>query len=550
MAVLLSSHWFTQMSVMLVLVCSLLLTVTQHCAAKNDSELLRTVFSSALAGHVSSVSSLASQMGAQWLMAPNVTAAYNETCFQTGDNFTTLARCLETEMKCVSLHQVEELYSLPASEALSSTDVSAVSPALLFSLLSCDKSAAAGTRNGSGAAPDEDESGLVKPTSEASWGYSFLFVTLINLCSLTGALVFPCMKLHSYKIILMFMVALAVGTLAGSGLLFLIPEAFALVHDDDRSYLWKASTVMGGIYLFYIIERSMRLINNRRENTNLKKRQDELATQDTITTSFRRTPVDNCLPGRDPANLPTDLHGICSSSGPEASAESSGANTPYDRTPDAHSVDDEVDISVAVSSGAGTTQLQSNGDGLTKSSNGVHRPHHNHHHELAHSHSQVAPVAYMIIFGDALHNFIDGLSIGSAFTQSIMTGVSVSVAVMCEELPHELGDFAILLNSGMPFKRAIMYNFLSACTCYLGVVIGILLGENTQSHEWIFAVAGGMFLYISLVDMMPEMNTAAESVEGRQFGPMKTFILQNLGLLTGYAIMLLMALYAGEISFE
>lgn len=48
-------------------------------------------------------------------------------------------------------------------------------------------------------------------------------------------------------------------------------------------------------------------------------------------------------------------------------------------------------------------------------------------------------MAYMIIFGDALHNFIDGLSIGSAFTQSIMTGVGVSVAVLCEELPHELG---------------------------------------------------------------------------------------------------------------
>lgn len=60
----------------------------------------------------------------------------------------------------------------------------------------------------------------------------------------------------------------------------------------------------------------------------------------------------------------------------------------------------------------------------------------------------------------------------------------------------------MLLNSGMRFKKAIFYNFLSACTCYIGVIIGILLGENTQSHEWIFAVAGGMFLYISLVDMV------------------------------------------------
>ena len=53
----------------------------------------------------------------------------------------------------------------------------------------------------------------------------------------------------------------------------------------------------------------------------------------------------------------------------------------------------------------------------------------------------VAPVAYMIIFGDALHNLIDGLSIGAAFTDSTLLGISVAVAVMCEELPHELGQW-------------------------------------------------------------------------------------------------------------
>jgi len=53
--------------------------------------------------------------------------------------------------------------------------------------------------------------------------------------------------------------------------------------------------------------------------------------------------------------------------------------------------------------------------------------------------SVIATVAWMIIFGDGLHNFIDGLSIGAAFNESILTGVSISVAVLFEELPHELG---------------------------------------------------------------------------------------------------------------
>lgn len=67
---------------------------------------------------------------------------------------------------------------------------------------------------------------------------------------------------------------------------------------------------------------------------------------------------------------------------------------------------------------------------------------HTHVHGHVHSdhkHKHVAPVAWMIIFGDGLHNFIDGVSIGAAFTESILAGVSVSVAILCEELPHELG---------------------------------------------------------------------------------------------------------------
>ena len=64
-----------------------------------------------------------------------------------------------------------------------------------------------------------------------------------------------------------------------------------------------------------------------------------------------------------------------------------------------------------------------------------------HSHAELHGYREIKPVAWMVIFGDGLHNFIDGLSIGAAFTESIMTGLSVSLAVICEELPHELGQY-------------------------------------------------------------------------------------------------------------
>jgi zinc transporter ZupT len=92
---------------------------------------------------------------------------------------------------------------------------------------------------------------------------------------------------------------------------------------------------------------------------------------------------------------------------------------------------------------------------------------HSHFWDLEDGLHSIAPVAWMIIFGDGLHNFIDGLSIGAAFSESVMKGISICLAVIFEEFPHELGDFAILINAGMTFRMALFFNFLSACvSCY------------------------------------------------------------------------------------
>lgn len=66
----------------------------------------------------------------------------------------------------------------------------------------------------------------------------------------------------------------------------------------------------------------------------------------------------------------------------------------------------------------------------------------------------------MVIFGDGIHNLADGLAIGAAFSESYTSGLSTSIAVLCHELPHEVGDFAMLLKAGMSVKQAIFYNIL------------------------------------------------------------------------------------------
>lgn len=83
-------------------------------------------------------------------------------------------------------------------------------------------------------------------------------------------------------------------------------------------------------------------------------------------------------------------------------------------------------------------------------------------------------------------------------------GLSTSVAVLCHELPHEVGDFAVLLKAGLSVKKAVMYNTLSAFLCFLGMTIGVVVGNLDTGM--LSSIIAGMFLYIALVDMIPQLD--------------------------------------------
>lgn len=131
--------------------------------------------------------------------------------------------------------------------------------------------------------------------------------------------------------------------------------------------------------------------------------------------------------------------------------------------------------------------------------------HHGHSHTHGHVHSppsSLSAVAWMVVMGDGLHNFTDGMAIGAAFSNNIAGGFSTAIAVFCHELPHELGDFAVLLKAGMSAKQAVYYNLLSSVLSFFGTILGVLLGDTPEASAWIFAAASGMFIYIALVDMV------------------------------------------------
>ncbi|XP_069677059.1 zinc transporter ZIP5 [Periplaneta americana] len=164
-------------------------------------------------------------------------------------------------------------------------------------------------------------------------------------------------------------------------------------------------------------------------------------------------------------------------------------------------------------------------------------------HGHSHGTSAMGSVAWMVVLGDGLHNLTDGLAIGAAFSGDSVAGLATALAVLFHELPHELGDFAVLLQSGVGIRRAVMYNLLSSVLSFAGMAAGVWLGEHEAMAQWIYAFTAGSFLYISLVDLIPEMNTRAPTPRS-----LMPIMLQLSGIIAGASIMLVIALYEDDLS--
>ncbi|XP_026787215.1 metal cation symporter ZIP14 isoform X2 [Pangasianodon hypophthalmus] len=334
-----------------------------------------------------------------------------------------------------------------------------------------------------------------KPSNAEVWGFAVLSVTVVSVFALTGAFVVPLMRTRFMRRVLVFFIALSIGTLFSTAIFQLLPEAFGF-DPMEAYYVSKSAVVFGGFYLFFFTEKVLKMILKPKHRGGH---------------GHSHFPVGN---GDMEDGVMEKLQ----------NGEAGGAvSLPR--------VDGEIREDDKMLSAGQTAQESQGGCYWLK----------------GRAYSDIGTLAWMITLSDGLHNFIDGLAIGASFTASVFQGISTSVAILCEEFPHELGDFVILLNAGMSIQQALFFNFLSACCCYLGMGFGILAG-NQFSPNWIFALAGGMFLYIALADMFPEMNEVSrEEEEAGGSANLVTFAIQNAGLLTGFSIMLLLTVYSGQI---
>ncbi len=159
--------------------------------------------------------------------------------------------------------------------------------------------------------------------------------------------------------------------------------------------------------------------------------------------------------------------------------------------------------------------------------------HHCHCEEHGEPREQKKHLIAVNLIGDAIHNFVDGALIASAFLVDWSAGVLVTIAVILHEIPQEITDFGVLLYAGLTRAKAILYNILIALTAIIGALAFYYFGSQLeQIITIVIAIAAGNFIYLATADLIPELHHDKER---------KSIFYHSLWLLVGVAVIYLVS---------
>ncbi len=146
---------------------------------------------------------------------------------------------------------------------------------------------------------------------------------------------------------------------------------------------------------------------------------------------------------------------------------------------------------------------------------------HLHHEETGHEHCapgepcvshEKKPLGTLVLFGDGIHNFVDGAIIAASYLVSVPLGIATTVAVFLHEVPQEISDFALLLHSGFSRAKALFWNFMSALVALVGAFLFFILGDTFQNIEpFMISFTAGGFIYIAAVNLIPELQKTSDA---------------------------------------
>ena len=142
-----------------------------------------------------------------------------------------------------------------------------------------------------------------------------------------------------------------------------------------------------------------------------------------------------------------------------------------------------------------------------------HSHHHEgdgHHHHHGHDAHEAGKAGWMILVGDGMHNFTDGILIAAAFIANPKLGLVTGLAIIAHEIPQEIGDFIVLLNAGFSRTRAYVYNLICSLLAVVGGLLGyVMLERGLEWIPYVLVFASSGFIYIAVSDLMPQMQRRA-----------------------------------------
>lgn len=154
------------------------------------------------------------------------------------------------------------------------------------------------------------------------------------------------------------------------------------------------------------------------------------------------------------------------------------------------------------------------------------------HCHIPTSEKHLHPLVAMNIVGDGVHNFLDGMLIAASYLVSVPLGIATTLAIILHEIPQEIGNFGVFLHAGLSVKKALLYNFLSALTAFLGAMAALVAASMTEGFALILLpIAAGGFIYIAGSDLMPEIQHEVEA---------KTSVWQFISIMLGVGMLALL----------
>ncbi|KAM0961038.1 hypothetical protein ACFX2I_020364 [Malus domestica] len=390
---------------------------------------------------------------------------------------------------------------------------------------------------------DHEHFGALQLSVAGLWIHSLGCSLLVSMASLICLIILPVMFVQGKpsKAVVDSLAIFGAGAMLGDAFLHQLPHALGGGHSDSHDHheghshshshehshshsledLSVGLSVLAGIVLFLLVEKTVRYVEENSGGTNAwshghhhhhhknsKKLKDDNDSHDDLHSESSN--------GKDGRKLKTSDGEVASDSLNDPLIE----NTQHDshirkRNTRTGGSDDKQDVDAANDS---TSEAKSAKGETTQSPSNL-------------------VFGYLNLFSDGVHNFTDGMALGSAFLlHGSVGGWSRTLFLLAHEIPQEVGDFGILVRSGFSVSKALLFNFLSALVALLGTAMALILGQNAGRSSLIEGFTAGGFIYIAVAGVLAEMNSNGSS-------SLKSTALQLTALILGMGVALCISLF-------